>query len=194
VDDRTLGFVRSQAANARVIASVCTGALLLGAAGLLNGRKATTHWMSLHFLPLFGAIVPRDDAEAHNITTSEHLADRLEEEEEEIILAPRVVVDGNIITGGGVTAGIDFGLRLVEQLAGEETARSIQLAIEYDPRPPFPGGGHPRSETSRIVRSVREGSRARLESRRACVLSAVAAASSKHWLQPPTISPSLSRK
>lgn len=111
-DADTLAFLRRQAAGARYVTSVCTGSLVLGAAGLLKGKRAATHWMSMDMLPAFGAIPVHE----------------------------RVVVDGNTITGGGVTAGIDFGLRVVAEIAGADVAKSIQLAIEYDPKPPFDAG------------------------------------------------------
>jgi cyclohexyl-isocyanide hydratase len=111
-DDETLAFLRRQAAGARYVTSVCTGSLVLGAAGLLKGKRAATHWMSMDMLADFGATPVRE----------------------------RVVVDGNTITGGGVTAGIDFGLRVAAEVAGEDVARGIQLAIEYDPHPPFNAG------------------------------------------------------
>jgi cyclohexyl-isocyanide hydratase len=112
LDPELLGFVRHQAARARFITSVCSGALILGAAGLLEGRRATTHWASIDFLASFGAIPT-------NV---------------------RVCVDGNLVTGGGVTAGIDFGLYLAGLLANKETAERIQLALEYAPDPPFTAG------------------------------------------------------
>jgi cyclohexyl-isocyanide hydratase len=145
-DRETLDFLRKQAGVARFMTSVCTGALVLGAAGLLQGRKAATHWMSMEFLEAFGAI-PVDQ---------------------------RVVVDGNIITGGGVTAGIDFGLSVVAQVAGEEVARHIQLGIEYDPMPPFKGG-HPRSSDPALVASVRQRASVRQDERKAQVEQAAAA-------------------
>jgi cyclohexyl-isocyanide hydratase len=111
-DAETLGFVRAQAARARYVTSVCTGSLVLGAAGLLGGRRATTHWLSHDFLEKFGAIP------VHG----------------------RVVRDGNLITAGGVTAGIDFGLAVVAELAGQAQAEAIQLALEYAPEPPFRAG------------------------------------------------------
>ncbi len=111
-DDATLDFVARQAAGARWVTSVCTGAFILGRAGLLEGRRATTHWAYAHLLPLVGAV--HEDA--------------------------RVVVDGNTITAGGVTAGIDFALTLIAREAGEATAQAIQLALEYDPAPPFRSG------------------------------------------------------
>ena len=108
-DAETLAFLRQQAAAARYITSVCTGALVLGAAGLLRGKRAATHWMSREMLAHFGAIPQAD----------------------------RVVQDGNIITGGGVTAGIDFALTVAAEAFGADVAKSIQLAIEYDPKPPY---------------------------------------------------------
>ena len=145
-DDSTLDFLRDQAKTARYITSVCTGALVLGAAGLLKGKKAATHWMSMEFLEAFGA-TPVDQ---------------------------RVVIDGNTITGGGVTAGIDFGLSVAAEVAGEEVARHIQLGIEYDPLPPFPGG-HPRSSDPSLVVSARERAKTRQEERRAQVERAASA-------------------
>jgi len=111
-DAEVLGFVRAQAARARYVTAVCTGSLVLGAAGLLKGRRATTHWLSHDFLARFGAIPVHD----------------------------RVVRDGNLITAGGVTAGIDFGLAVVAELAGQAQAEAIQLALEYAPQPPFRAG------------------------------------------------------
>ena len=111
-DPETLAFLKTQAATARYVTSVCTGALVLGAAGLLKGRRAATHWMSREMLRDFGAIP----------------------------VADRVVKDGNVITGGGVTAGIDFALTVAADAFGEDLAKSIQLGIEYDPQPPFNAG------------------------------------------------------
>jgi cyclohexyl-isocyanide hydratase len=125
-DDEVLSFLSAQGRSARYVTSVCTGSLLLGAAGLLDGYEATTHWAYLDLLPAFGARPVRR----------------------------RVVVDRNRITAGGVTAGIDFGLRLVADLAGEPLARSIQLGLEYDPEPPFPGG-HPDAADPALVEQVR---------------------------------------
>lgn len=113
-DPQTVEFVRSQAKGAKYVTSVCTGAFVLGAAGLLKGRRATTHWAYTDLLPLVGATHQK----------------------------ARVVRDGNVVTAGGVTSGIDFGLSIAAELAGEDAARSIQLGIEYDPDPPF-DGGHP---------------------------------------------------
>ncbi|WP_072389614.1 DJ-1/PfpI family protein [Hyphomicrobium sp. CS1BSMeth3] len=111
-DAETLAFLRKQAPGARYVTSVCTGALVLGAAGLLKGKRATTHWMSHEMLSALGATP----------------------------VAERVVVDGNLITGGGVTAGIDFALRVAAEAFGEDLAKAIQLGIEYDPHPPFNAG------------------------------------------------------
>lgn len=145
-DGETLDFIRRQAAQARYVTSVCTGALVLGAAGLLKGKRAATHWMSMEFLKDFGAI-PVDE---------------------------RVVVDGNIITGGGVTAGIDFGLRVVAEIAGEAVARRIALAIEYDPQPLF-DSGHPRVAHPDLVLAVTSAAATRQSERRAQVERAAAA-------------------
>jgi len=125
-DREVLEFLRRQAAHARYVTSVCTGALVLGAAGLLKGYRATTHWLSLELLPIFGAIAIPD----------------------------RVVIDRNRITGGGVTAGIDFALTIAAELCGEKTAKAIQLLIEYDPAPPFTSG-HPRTAEPAVVDDLR---------------------------------------
>jgi cyclohexyl-isocyanide hydratase len=111
-DEEVLTFVRRQGAIARYVTSVCTGALVLGAAGLLNGYKAATHWASMQFLEAFGATA----------------------------VNTRVCIDRNRITGGGVTAGIDFGLLLAEALSDRRTAEKIQLYMEYNPEPPFAAG------------------------------------------------------
>ena len=131
-DPETLSFIRRQAKVARYITSVCTGSLVLGAAGLLHGKRATTHWMSLEMLSEFGATP----------------------------VAERVVIDGNVITGGGVTAGIDFALTLAGEIFGSDTAKRIQLGIEYDPSPPFTSGS-PRSAQAEDVEAVRTASSAR---------------------------------
>jgi cyclohexyl-isocyanide hydratase len=113
-DAETVDFIRRQGRHARYVTSVCTGAFLLGAAGLLRGRRAATHWAFADLLPLVGAIHEKG----------------------------RIVRDGNVFTAGGVTAGIDFALSIVAELAGPEVAQAIQLGIEYDPSPPF-DAGHP---------------------------------------------------
>jgi cyclohexyl-isocyanide hydratase len=113
-DQETIDFVRRQASQAKYVTSVCTGAFILGVAGVLRGRRATTHWAFTELLPLVGATHEK----------------------------ARIVRDGNVITAGGVTSGIDFGLSVVAEIAGEQTAQAIQLGIEYDPTPPF-SCGHP---------------------------------------------------
>ena len=125
-DAETLAFLRAQAKQARYITSVCTGALVLGAAGLLKGRKATTHWFAHDFLERFGAIP----------------------------VHARVVRDGNVITAGGVTAGIDFGLAVVAELVGRTEAEAIQLGLEYAPAPPF-AAGTPEEAPSAVVAAVK---------------------------------------
>jgi cyclohexyl-isocyanide hydratase len=126
-DEEILRFLRTQGARARYVTSVCTGALLLGAAGLLDGYEATTHWAYVDRLQSFGARYRPG----------------------------RVVIDRNRITGGGVTAGIDFGLRLAAELAGETVARSIQLGIEYNPAPPY-DCGHPDNADPAMVAMIRQ--------------------------------------
>jgi cyclohexyl-isocyanide hydratase len=111
-DDEVLGWIARQARGARCVFSVCTGALLCGAAGLLRGRRATTHWASLHLLPLFGATAVNE----------------------------RVVIDGDWIFAAGVTAGIDGALRLAARLRGDDAAKAIQLYMAYAPEPPFNSG------------------------------------------------------
>jgi cyclohexyl-isocyanide hydratase len=125
-DDGALGFLRRQAATAKYVTSVCTGSLVLGAADLLKGKRATSHWAALDHLKLLGAI-----------PVSEH-----------------VVIDGNIVTGAGVTSGIDFALTLAAILEGEPTAREIQLQIEYDPAPPF-NSGSPKKAAPEMVDKLR---------------------------------------
>ena len=130
-DEEVLGWIRRQAAGARCVLAVCTGVLLCGAAGLLRGRRATTHWNSFHLLPFFGA-TPVDE---------------------------RVVIDGNMVFTAGVTAGIDGGLRVAAQLRGDEAAETIQLDMEYAPEPPF-RSGTPKTASAavleRVVRSTGE--------------------------------------
>jgi cyclohexyl-isocyanide hydratase len=124
-DRDLIAFVQRQARTAKYVTSVCTGAFILGAAGLLKGRKATTHWGYAELLPLVGATHEKR----------------------------RVVRDGNLITAGGVTSGIDFGLEMVADIAGDAVARSIQLSLEYDPNPPF-ASGHPDRATSQTLAEV----------------------------------------
>jgi cyclohexyl-isocyanide hydratase len=136
-DEATLAFVRRQAEGARFVTSVCTGALVLGAAGLLAGKQATTHWASHHLLETVGAVPVR----------------------------ARVVRDGGLMTGGGVTAGIDFALALIGELAGEEVAAAIELNLEYAPAPPF-GAGAPETAPPATVETVRKRMAPILEERR----------------------------
>jgi len=111
-DAETLAFLRMQGATARYVTSVCNGSLVLGAAGLLKGYKSACHWMWRKYLPYFGAEP----------------------------VAARIVRDRNRLSGGGVTAGIDFGFTLAAELAGKDVAKTLQLAFEYDPQPPFDCG------------------------------------------------------
>ena len=122
-----ISFLQKQAKEAKYITSVCTGSLVLATAGLLNGYKATTHWLSLNLLRLF-------DVE---------------------VIEKRVVIDRNRITGGGVTAGIDFGLYVAAEVFGEEIAKEVQLMIEYNPAPPF-NSGSPKTAEKKIVDKIVE--------------------------------------
>ncbi|WP_312630632.1 DJ-1/PfpI family protein [Pantoea piersonii] len=125
-DEETLSFLRRQAQHARFITSVCTGSLVLGAAGLLHGYRATSHWSSRDQLALLGA----EPVEA------------------------RVVRDRNRLTGAGVTSGIDFALTLVAEIRGNDVAQAIQLQMEYDPEPPFHAGS-PQSATPEQLTTAR---------------------------------------
>ena len=145
-DAEVLRFLRRQAEGARYVTAVCTGSLLLGAAGLLDGYEATTHWAFHELLSRCGARPVRR----------------------------RVVVDRNRVTGGGVTAGIDFSLRLVAELADARTAEAIQLGLEYDPEPPFSAGSPDRAHPKLVevlrqrfepLRALRESILARGEAR-----------------------------
>jgi cyclohexyl-isocyanide hydratase len=142
-DAATIDFVARQAAGARWVTSVCTGAFLLGRAGLLAGKRATTHWAYTHLLPLVGAEP----------------------------VAARVVEDDNVVTSGGVTSGLDFALTLIARLHGDTVAQAIQLAIEYDPAPPF-AGGHPdrapESVTAGLKTRVYDAAAARIEAALKC--------------------------
>jgi cyclohexyl-isocyanide hydratase len=124
-DKAILSFLRRQAAGARYVYSVCTGSLLCGAAGLLHGKRATCHWTAMDVLPLFGAI-PSDD---------------------------RVVVDGKMISAGGVTSGIDGSLIVVSMVRGETVAQELQLYMAYDPKPPF-NSGSPKTAPADVLRTV----------------------------------------
>jgi len=129
-DQEVLTWIQKQAAGSRYILSVCTGALLCGAAGLLKGRRATTHWSSLHLLPFFGAIPVNE----------------------------RVLMDANYIFAAGVTAGIDGALRLAAELRGDEVAQAIQLDIVYAPEPPF-NSGTPERAPPAILEHARQSYR-----------------------------------
>jgi cyclohexyl-isocyanide hydratase len=125
-DGAVLAFLQTQARGAKYVTSVCTGSLVLGAAGLLKGKRATSHWAAIDHLKPLGAIP----------------------------VSERVVTDGNIITGAGVASGIDFALAVAAVLEGEEVARQIQLQIEYDPAPPF-NSGSPGTASADMVALVR---------------------------------------
>ena len=139
-DEELLDFLRARGEHARYVTSVCSGSLLLGAAGLLRGYRATTHWLSLDLLPLLGAEAVKQ----------------------------RVVRDRNRVTGAGVTAGIDFALALAAELFGPAAAQRIQLAIEYAPAPPFDSGS-PDTAPDDIRESLRRDSRDALDRRRVLV-------------------------
>jgi len=127
-----IAYTQREAADAKYVFSVCTGSLLLAAAGLLTGRRAGGHWQARDLLARFG-VTPSD---------------------------ARLTVDGKFYTSAGVTSGIDMALRVVADIVGEESARKIQLAIEYDPAPPF-SGGTPFTSPPQIVTAVLDGSRER---------------------------------
>lgn len=139
-DEETLAFLRKQDATARYVTSVCTGSLVLGAAGLLKGKRAACHWMSREMLEHFGATP--DPA--------------------------RVVIDGKYISGGGVTAGIDFALTVAGELLGADAAKSIQLGIEYNPQPPFDAGS-PEAAGAAVEAAARDAVKARQADRLAAV-------------------------
>ncbi|MEH2485466.1 DJ-1/PfpI family protein [Bradyrhizobium sp. AZCC 2230] len=124
-DEDVIGFLASRGPRARYVTSVCTGSLVLAAAGLLRGYQATSHWYVRDLLPLMGAT----------------------------LRAERVVEDRNRLTAGGVTSGIDFGLTLAARLSNEDTAKRIQLLIEYDPKPPFDAGS-PESAGPALTREI----------------------------------------
>lgn len=135
-DEEVLSWIRKQAAGAKCVFSVCTGALICGAAGLLKGRRATTHWTAFELLPIFGAIPVNE----------------------------RVVMDGNMIFAAGVTAGIDGALRVAADLRGDEVAQSIQLYMQYAPEPPF-NSGTPETAPAAILSKVRKSAQAITEQR-----------------------------
>lgn len=152
LDEDFLLNLRSLAASARYIAAVCTGSLILGAAGLLTGRRAACHWAWRELLPEFGAIV--DEA--------------------------RVVRDRNIFTGGGVTAGIDLALTILAEIAGKDVAQQIQLAFEYAPAPPFQAG-RPELAPPQVVAGVQERIAGLVETRSAHARQAAARISERDW-------------
>lgn len=129
-DQNFLKFLKIQGEHARYVTSVCTGSLLLAAAGLLQGYRATTHWLSLELLAMLGVEV----------------------------IAERVVIDRDRITGGGVTSGIDFALVIAAELFGKAIAQEIQLAIEYNPQPPF-NSGSPQTAPPEILARVKAASK-----------------------------------
>lgn len=137
-DEEVLAWVRTQAAGAKCVFSVCTGALICGAAGLLKGRRATTHWASQHLLPFFGAVPVNE----------------------------RVVVDGNFVFAAGVTSGIDGALRVAADLRGDEIAQGIQLYMQYAPEPPF-DSGTPETAPAAVLATARTAVRAITEKREA---------------------------
>jgi cyclohexyl-isocyanide hydratase len=145
-DDRYLGFIRSASLKATWVTSVCTGSLLLAAAGLLKGYRATTHWRSVGFLADFGAIPVADQ---------------------------RIVIDRNRITAAGVSAGIDFALLVAARLVGEQKAQEIQLGIEYDPQPPF-NSGHPSSAPKPVRDAVEEKLQGAITRRKIAIQAALA--------------------
>jgi transcriptional regulator GlxA family with amidase domain len=129
-DDKLLDWIRTAHRTSTWTTSVCTGSLILGAAGVLDGRRATSHWLALDVLPDYGAQPALE----------------------------RVVFDGKVVTAAGVSAGIDMALRLASRIAGDEVAQAIQLGLEYDPQPPFDAGS-PTKAPEEIVAKARANSR-----------------------------------
>jgi len=150
LDEAWLAYVRREAERAKYVFGICTGSFLLGAAGLLSGRRAGGHWQARDLLARFGAI-PSDD---------------------------RMTVDGKFYTSGGVTSGIDAAFRVVADVMGEDTARQIQLLLEYDPSPPFEGGT-PFTSPPHIVAAAKQMGRTRRERREALVEQAAQALKAK---------------
>jgi cyclohexyl-isocyanide hydratase len=148
LDDEVLEFIRRQSKSAKYLTSVCTGSLVLGAAGLLRGKRAACHWASLPLLATFGAKPS----------------------------SRRIERDGRLITAGGVTSGIDFGLWLAARLAGPATAKKIQLMIQYDPKPPF-RTGTPR-QAGKTLTQAHLRTHAKFQAARAAI---VALAAAKLW-------------
>ena len=144
-DEAFMREFRRLAEGARYLTSVCTGSIVLGAAGLLRGKRAACHWAWRDFLPLFGAIPD----------------------------ASRVARDGNVITGGGVTAGIDFALVVAAEIAGDTLAQALQLAVEYAPAPPF-DAGRPETAPPEVLAQVKARLAAQLPARRAAAEAAAA--------------------
>jgi cyclohexyl-isocyanide hydratase len=136
-----LNFLQQQGSTAQYITSVCTGSLLLAAAGLLKGYQATTHWRSFELLQLLGVQTVQE----------------------------RVVIDRNRITGGGITSGIDFGLILTAMIAGEKVAKCVQLILEYNPEPPFQCGS-PATADPYILQRVSEDSQSLFDLRKRTIL------------------------
>jgi cyclohexyl-isocyanide hydratase len=136
-DEEVMSWVKKQAAGAECVFSVCTGALICGAAGLLKGRRATTHWTAFELLPIFGAIPVNE----------------------------RVVEDGNMVFAAGVTSGIDGALRVAARLRGDEVAQGIQLYMQYAPEPPF-NSGTPETAPASVLGNVKKAAAAITEQRR----------------------------
>jgi transcriptional regulator GlxA family with amidase domain len=143
LDEGFMREIRRLAAGAKYLSSVCTGSLILAAAGLLAGRRAACHWAWRDLLAPFGAVVDEG----------------------------RVVVDGNVFTGGGVTAGIDLALTVIAEVAGEAAAQAVQLGIEYAPAPPF-DAGRPETAPPAVLAQVRRVMDGALDKRRAAALTA----------------------